>query len=78
MRFHGFVGFCIQTETAPDVWKPVPSEKEYYSLDGRRANYSHKGIVIVRDGKTTRKMVLKWRSIVQDKLYVTFEAFFTK
>ncbi|SFU33377.1 hypothetical protein SAMN02910342_00118 [Butyrivibrio sp. INlla21] len=29
MRFHGFVGFCIQTETAPDVWKPVPSEKEY-------------------------------------------------
>ena len=37
----------------------VPSEKEYYSLDGRRTNYSHKGIVIVRDGKTTRKMVLK-------------------
>ena len=39
-KFHGMVGFVDYVESAPDVWKEVPYEKEYSGELIRKSNRS--------------------------------------
>lgn len=49
MRFHGKVGFIEQVEVRPDVWKPIPMEREYSGDVIRKSNRSVEVATTIND-----------------------------